>query len=82
MMEAADYGIIDLNIKMCCPIPQDQQLLATGTGINISKTWSFLKVKLFINCDMYDYPLIDHMPHLELKSFTKLLCEYMIKRPI
>jgi hypothetical protein len=47
MLEAgADYGIINLNIKMCCPIPQDQQLAATGTVINIHKTWRLLKVKL------------------------------------
>lgn len=33
----AGYGTIDLNIKMCRPIPQDQQLLAIGKVINISK---------------------------------------------
>ncbi|MGX5700528.1 PaaI family thioesterase [Acinetobacter kookii] len=38
MLEAgAGYGTIDLNIKMCRPIPQDQQLLAIGKVINISK---------------------------------------------
>jgi hypothetical protein len=42
----ADYGIINLNIKMYCPITQDQQLVATGTIINIHKTWRLLKVKL------------------------------------
>jgi len=38
MLEAgAGYGTIDLNIKMCRPISQDQQLLAIGKVINISK---------------------------------------------
>ncbi|MGE4314627.1 PaaI family thioesterase [Acinetobacter sp.] len=38
MLEAgAGYGTIDLNIKMCRPIPQNQQLLAIGKVINISK---------------------------------------------
>ena len=38
MLEAgAGYGTIDLNIKMCRPIPQDQLLLAIGKVINISK---------------------------------------------
>jgi uncharacterized protein (TIGR00369 family) len=47
MLEAGvGYGTIDLNIKMCHPTPQDQQLVATGTIINIHKTWRLLKVKL------------------------------------
>lgn len=31
------YGTIDLNIKMCRPIPQNKTLFATGKVINISK---------------------------------------------
>ncbi|MCO8091741.1 MULTISPECIES: PaaI family thioesterase [Acinetobacter] len=31
------YGTIDLNVKMCRPIPRDQQLKATGQSINLSK---------------------------------------------
>src|SRR5690606_10583243 len=30
------YGTIDLNVKMCRPIPRDQQLKATGQSINHS----------------------------------------------
>ncbi|WP_151731670.1 PaaI family thioesterase [Acinetobacter seifertii] len=31
------YGTIDLNVKMCRPIPQNQALIATGKVINLSK---------------------------------------------
>lgn len=38
MLEAGvGYGTIDLNIKMCRPIPQDKELIAIGIVINISK---------------------------------------------
>lgn len=31
------YGTIDLNIKMCRPVPKDKTLLAIGKVINLSK---------------------------------------------
>lgn len=31
------YGTIDLNIKMCRPIPKNQKLTAIGTVLNVSK---------------------------------------------
>ena len=31
------YGTIDLNIKMCRPIPKNKELLAVGTVLNMSK---------------------------------------------
>ncbi|EPQ2017823.1 PaaI family thioesterase [Acinetobacter baumannii] len=31
------YGTIDLNVKMCRPLPQNQVLIATGKVINLSK---------------------------------------------
>ncbi|WP_180016934.1 MULTISPECIES: PaaI family thioesterase [unclassified Acinetobacter] len=31
------YGTIDLNVKMCCPIPHNQELKAIGKSINLSK---------------------------------------------
>ncbi|WP_111859565.1 PaaI family thioesterase [Acinetobacter sp. CFCC 10889] len=38
MLEAGvGYGTIDLNIKMCRPIPMNKTLLATGKVINMSK---------------------------------------------
>ncbi|WP_216935363.1 MULTISPECIES: PaaI family thioesterase [unclassified Acinetobacter] len=38
LLEAGvSYGTIDLNIKMCRPIPRDQQLKAIGKSINLSK---------------------------------------------
>lgn len=38
MLEAGvGYGTIDLNIKMCRPIPRGKELLAIGSVINISK---------------------------------------------
>ena len=38
MLEASvGYGTIDLNIKMCRPIPMNKPLLATGKVINMSK---------------------------------------------
>lgn len=47
MLEAgAGYGTIDLNIKMCRPIPQDQQLLAIGKVINISKNLGISEGKI------------------------------------
>ena len=30
------YGTIDLNVKMCRPIPHDQELKAIGKSINLS----------------------------------------------
>ncbi|MGA9698949.1 PaaI family thioesterase [Acinetobacter sp. ANC 3781] len=38
MLEAGvGYGTIDLNIKMCRPIPKNKELHAMGTVINMSK---------------------------------------------
>jgi len=38
MLEAGvGYGTIDLNIKMCRPIPKNKELYAMGTVINMSK---------------------------------------------
>lgn len=31
------YGTIDLNVKMCRPVPKDKTLLAVGKVINLSK---------------------------------------------
>lgn len=47
MLEAGvGYGTIDLNIKMCRPIPQDKELLAVGTIINISKNLGISEGKI------------------------------------
>ena len=47
MLEAGvGYGTIDLNIKMCRPIPQNQELIAIGTVINISKNLGISEGKI------------------------------------
>lgn len=40
------YGTIDLNIKMCRPIPKDVELTAIGTVINISKNLGISEGKI------------------------------------
>ena len=40
------YGTIDLNIKMCRPIPKNQKLIATGHVINISKNLGISEGKI------------------------------------
>ena len=40
------YGTIDLNIKMCRPIPQDVELTAIGTVINLSKNLGISEGKI------------------------------------
>jgi len=40
------YGTIDLNVKMCRPIPQNQTLFATGKIINISKNLGISEGKI------------------------------------
>lgn len=40
------YGTIDLNIKMCRPIPKNQKLIAIGTIINISKNLGISEGKI------------------------------------
>lgn len=40
------YGTIDLNIKMCRPIPQNQALIAIGKVINISKNLAISEGKI------------------------------------
>lgn len=40
------YGTIDLNIKMCRPIPQNQTLTAIGKLINISKNLAISEGKI------------------------------------
>ena len=47
MLEAGvGYGTIDLNIKMCRPIPKNQKLIATGNVINISKNLGISEGKI------------------------------------
>ena len=47
MLEAGvGYGTIDLNIKMCRPIPRDKELLAIGSVINISKNLGISEGKI------------------------------------
>ena len=47
MLEAGvGYGTIDLNIKMCRPIPQDKELIAIGTVINMSKSLGISEGKI------------------------------------
>ncbi|WP_166170144.1 PaaI family thioesterase [Acinetobacter sp. SA01] len=47
MLEAGvGYGTIDLNIKMCRPIPQDQELIAIGKVMNISKNLGISEGKI------------------------------------
>ncbi|WP_167555811.1 PaaI family thioesterase [Acinetobacter bohemicus] len=47
MLEAGvGYGTIDLNIKMCRPIPQNKELIAIGTVINISKNLGISEGKI------------------------------------
>ncbi|MDO7197246.1 PaaI family thioesterase [Acinetobacter pittii] len=40
------YGTIDLNVKMCRPIPQNQALIATGKVINSSKNLAISEGKI------------------------------------
>lgn len=40
------YGTIDLNIKMCRPIPKDKPLIAIGTVINSSKNLAISEGKI------------------------------------
>ncbi|MCU4526147.1 PaaI family thioesterase [Acinetobacter pittii] len=40
------YGTIDLNVKMCRPIPQNQALIATGNIINLSKNLAISEGKI------------------------------------
>lgn len=40
------YGTIDLNIKMCRPVPRNQKLIATGNIINISKNLAISEGKI------------------------------------
>lgn len=47
MLEAGvGYGTIDLNIKMCRPIPQNKDLIAIGTVINMSKNLGIAEGKI------------------------------------
>ncbi|MFU9044933.1 PaaI family thioesterase [Acinetobacter tibetensis] len=47
MLEAGvGYGTIDLNIKMCRPIPQNKDLIAIGTVINMSKNLGMSEGKI------------------------------------
>ena len=40
------YGTIDLNIKMCRPIPKDHPLIAIGDVINVSKNLAISEGKI------------------------------------
>ena len=40
------YGTIDLNVKMCRPVPKDTELLAIGSVINSSKNLVISEGKL------------------------------------
>lgn len=42
----AGYGTIDLNVKMCRPLPQNQVLIATGKVINLSKNLGISEGKI------------------------------------
>lgn len=47
LLEASvGYGTIDLNIKMCRPIPKNVELTAIGTVINISKNLGISEGKI------------------------------------
>lgn len=47
MLEAGvGYGTIDLNIKMCRPIPKDKALIAIGSVINTSKNLAISEGKI------------------------------------
>ena len=47
MLEAGvGYGTIDLNIKMCRPIPKLVELLATGHVLNMSKNLGIAEAKI------------------------------------
>lgn len=47
MLEAGvGYGTIDLNVKMCRPIPKDTELKAFGQVINISKNLGIAEGKI------------------------------------
>ena len=46
-LEAGEgYGTIDLNVKMCRPIPQNKQLIAIGQLINLSKNLGISEGKI------------------------------------
>ena len=40
------YGTIDLNFKMCRPIPKNKELLAVGTVLNMSKNLGISEGKI------------------------------------
>ena len=40
------YGTIDLNVKMCRPIPKNHSLIATGKVINLSKNLGISEGKI------------------------------------
>ncbi|EMR5819584.1 PaaI family thioesterase [Acinetobacter baumannii] len=40
------HGTIDLNVKMCRPLPQNQVLIATGKVINLSKNLGISEGKI------------------------------------
>ena len=47
MLEAGiNFGTIDLNVKMCRPVPKDKELLAIGSVINLSKNLAISEGKL------------------------------------
>lgn len=60
------YGTIDLNIKMCRPIPQNQALTAIGKVINISKNLAISEGKIL---------------DAEGKLYAHATCTCMIIRP-
>jgi uncharacterized protein (TIGR00369 family) len=60
------YGTIDLNIKMCRPIPQNQALTAIGKVINISKNLAISEGKI-----------VD----TQGKLYAHATCTCMINRP-
>ncbi|HAV5301324.1 PaaI family thioesterase [Acinetobacter baumannii] len=50
------YGTIDLNVKMCRPLPQNQVLIATGKVINLSKNLGISEGKITDEeCKLYAY---------------------------
>lgn len=48
MLEAGlSYTTIDLNVKMCCPIPLNTELKAVTKTINISKNLGIAEAQLW-----------------------------------
>ncbi len=83
MLEAGvGYGTIDLNIKMCRPIPRGKELLAIGSVINISKNLDISDGKIVDEDGATLRPCNSHLYHyssLKTKGTDNIQCLFHAK---